>query len=310
MSNSEHLPEELTRERVISLLPKFLLYLVIGWVIAEFASSFVYIYYFGEDLSVITKVITDPENHRSYGKPLLLLQGVYALCMFLVMPLYFASKTQFPIHYDMGNNKALTYNSFVNVALMMFFALPLSSFLGELNAGLPFNSDWITKTEAQYKALTIVLTYFPTLQDFLVGIVIIALLAATGEEFLFRGLIQPMLQKMTNNNHVGIIITAFIFAAIHMQFLSFLPRFALGIVLGYLYFYSKNLWVPIVAHFVNNATALFVVYKYGVEEDNLPVGELENYPIVGALIGAAVVVVTLIFQKRAWAKNWSNPHGN
>ena len=41
-----------------------------------------------------------------------------------------------------------------------------------------------------------------------------------------------------------------------MQFYGFLPRFALGVALGYLMLWSGNLWLPILAHFTNNALAV------------------------------------------------------
>ena len=60
--------------------------------------------------------------------------------------------------------------------------------------------------------------------------------------------------------HVAIIITAILFSAIHMQFQGFLPRFALGLVLGYLFYWSGSLWLPIIAHLLNNAMAVTFAY--------------------------------------------------
>ncbi|NND32269.1 MAG: CPBP family intramembrane metalloprotease, partial [Saprospiraceae bacterium] len=55
-------------------------------------------------------------------------------------------------------------------------------------------------------------------------------------------------------------LTAILFSAIHFQFEGFLPRFLLGLYLGYLFYWTKNLIVPIVAHFCNNALMLVAGY--------------------------------------------------
>jgi CAAX protease family protein len=84
--------------------------------------------------------------------------------------------------------------------------------------------------------------------------------AAVGEELIFRGLIQRLMSDMVKNAHLAIVITALLFSAFHFQFFSFLPRFVLGLVLGYMMFYGRSIWYPILAHFVNNAMG--VIYYY------------------------------------------------
>jgi membrane protease YdiL (CAAX protease family) len=42
----------------------------------------------------------------------------------------------------------------------------------------------------------------------------------------------------------------------HLQFMTFLPRFFLGLILGYLFYLGKNLWYSVAAHFTNNFLAL------------------------------------------------------
>lgn len=85
------------------------------------------------------------------------------------------------------------------------------------------------------------------------NILIIAIMAGIGEELLFRGVLQKILINWTRNTHVGILCAAIIFSAIHFQFFGFFPRMILGMVLGYLYVWSKSIWVPIIAHALNNA---------------------------------------------------------
>lgn len=120
----------------------------------------------------------------------------------------------------------------------------------------------------------------------LISLVVMALIPAIGEELLFRGGLQKGLQNKTGNAHLAVIVTAFVFSFIHFQFYGFIPRFILGVALGYFYVYGKSLWIPIWAHFVNNATAVIsykLVYQ-GTDETNLSTmgapTDLETYLLI------------------------------
>jgi len=92
------------------------------------------------------------------------------------------------------------------------------------------------------------------------NIFMIAVLPALGEELMFRGVIQRIFSNWTKNYHWGIWITAFLFSAMHMQFYGFLPRMALGAMFGYLLVWTGTMWVPILAHFVNNLMGVLGYY--------------------------------------------------
>jgi membrane protease YdiL (CAAX protease family) len=77
---------------------------------------------------------------------------------------------------------------------------------------------------------------------------------------LFRGLLQRLLKEWLGNIHFAIFMAAFLFSAMHMQFYGFFPRMLLGIMFGYLFYWSGSLWVPICAHFINNGSA--VIFSY------------------------------------------------
>jgi membrane protease YdiL (CAAX protease family) len=100
---------------------------------------------------------------------------------------------------------------------------------------------------------------------------IIAVVPAIGEEFIFRGILQKKLVEQMKNPHVAIWLAALIFSAIHMQFQGFLPRMLLGAILGYLYHWTGNLWVPIFAHLVNNGVQIVGQYFFqkGMIEINM-----------------------------------------
>ncbi|MEG2150962.1 MAG: CPBP family intramembrane glutamic endopeptidase [Bacteroidaceae bacterium] len=139
---------------------------------------------------------------------------------------------------------------------------PFIDLLGTWNANLQLPDSmnaiqqWIVEAEKQAELLTKKMLETATWGGFLTNIFIIAILAGIGEELLFRGVLQKIFIDWTKNIHVGILIAAFVFSAIHFQFLGFFPRFILGAFLGYLYIWSGSIWVPIIAHCFNNALVI------------------------------------------------------
>ncbi len=136
---------------------------------------------------------------------------------------------------------------------------PLIDVLSTWNQGLQLPEflrsieDWMINTEKAAEVATNTLLNTDSWGGFIMNIIIIAIMAGIGEELMFRGVIQKILIGWTKNIHLGILYTAIIFSAIHFQFYGFVPRMILGMVLGYLYIWSKSLWVPVIAHAINNA---------------------------------------------------------
>jgi len=143
--------------------------------------------------------------------------------------------------------------------------------------------QWALLKEEEMMKITLYLTDFGNVGEFLVGVLVIGVLAGIGEEYLFRGVLQPKLHHYTGNAHAGIWIAAFIFSAIHFQFYGFLPRLMLGALFGYLYLYSGSLVYPIIAHILNNALTVIAVYlnKLGMIEFEIEgAAEMEWYYIL------------------------------
>jgi len=82
-----------------------------------------------------------------------------------------------------------------------------------------------------------------------------------GEELLFRGLLQRDLMKVFGVNG-GIILASLMFAVMHLTWRS-VPElgfvFIAGLVLGILYWKTKNLALPIIIHGINNVMLVAVL---------------------------------------------------
>ena len=120
--------------------------------------------------------------------------------------------------------------------------------------------NWMMDKEKEIEKVMTVLLQMDSFGIFLFNLFLIAFLAAIGEEFLFRGIIQRLFITLTRNFHASIWLSAFIFSVIHMQFYGFLPRLLLGAYFGYLLWWTKSLWIPVLAHFIHNAIAVLISY--------------------------------------------------
>ncbi|MBK7853873.1 MAG: CPBP family intramembrane metalloprotease [Bacteroidetes bacterium] len=112
--------------------------------------------------------------------------------------------------------------------------------------------------ELKAQKLTEVFLADATPMQFSINILMIAVLPAIGEEFLFRGIFQKLFAQITKHKLLAVIITGALFSAIHLQFYGFIPRFLLGVYFGLLLVWSKSIWLPVLAHFVNNFLSLLL----------------------------------------------------
>lgn len=178
----------------------------------------------------------------------------------------------------------------------LFVYLNMNMELPEALQGL---EEILRRKEEQLMELTKFLTDFENTVELLVGILVIGILAGIGEEYLFRGIIQPKIRQYTGSMHMGVWMTAIVFSAIHFQFFGFLPRMMLGALFGYLYVYSGNLIYPMVAHALNNTITVLMVYmnKMDIMEFDLEESAALYWPYI--IIGLVVFMASFsIFLKQ------------
>jgi len=165
---------------------------------------------------------------------------------------------------------------------IMFFSAPIFEQAIKLNERLVLPEvlsgleNWMKVKEAELERLTRIFLSDTTYWGLLINLLVVAVIAAIGEEFLFRGCVQGILTRGFRNPHAAIWVTAIIFSAIHLQFYGFLPRMLLGALFGYLLLWGKNIWLPVLAHFINNATAVisaFYLQRQGRSLDDMNFGE-------------------------------------
>lgn len=143
--------------------------------------------------------------------------------------------------------------------LITLVGLPIIQLVFWLNQQLPL-PEWMTAMEEQQGWIVAEVLRMENGVELVMALLVAAVVPAIGEEVLFRGLLQPRFQQWVQNPHLGIWVTAAVFSAIHFQFAGFLPRFLLGAFLGYAFWYSGSLWLPIILHFVYNGVQVIATY--------------------------------------------------
>ena len=226
------------------------------------------------------------ENENGYWIFFVLI-ALNSLGMFIVSSVFFAKlMSENPSRYLSLNSKPpLNF-----ITLLPFFSMSgliLVSFMGELNMKLNLPEVFNVMEDDANELINYIISFKSSGKIF-ATILLMALLPASGEELFFRGIVQKILIKWTKKNWVGILITAFIFSAIHMQFLTFLPRFFMGIMLGYLFVWSRNLLIPIIAHLLHNLISILVAMNSEIPEIENP--EFNNL----WLVIVSFVIIALI----------------
>lgn len=178
----------------------------------------------------------------------------------------------------------------------LLFSFPLIAYSAQLNMMIPLPEWAITIDNDAISFLTKMLV-MDSFWAYLINIVVIAVIPAIGEELLFRGLIQRELSSMMKNQHLVVVISSVIFGILHFQLSSFLPKFIIGLILGYAYYWTRNLWYPIIIHFMNNGLQVTIAYFSMENMDEISDQDIPAVPVISLIISAilcAVIVDAII----------------
>lgn len=237
------------------------------------------------------------------------LQVIQAIGLFIIPPLILGWLYHGKVLEYLFINKSFAPVSILLVFLLIFFASPFINFIGELNANMTFPNwlsgveEWMRNSEEKAAQLTTAFLNVDTYWGLLFNLFMIAFLPAIGEELLFRGVIQRIFTNMTNNHNWGIWISAILFSALHMQFYGFVPRMLLGVLFGYLLVWSGSMWLPILAHFLNNGIAVVAMFMIDREMLSPKVEEVgstsESYYMAAISLGLVFVFMIMIKRQNA-----------
>ncbi|MEI7472013.1 MAG: CPBP family intramembrane glutamic endopeptidase [Chitinophagaceae bacterium] len=202
-----------------------------------------------------------------------------------------------------GFNKQFTLTqvliAFGIIFIANYFAAPFEQITKSVFQHFP-NWDKLAKeAEELYKKAIGSMSALKTWPQFFVGIFIVAFLPALFEELFFRGVLQNLLVRWWKRPLLAILFVSIVFSLIHASYYLFLSRLVLGFALGLLFHYSQNLWVSILAHFINNLLALTGLFYTNTHPTKTAVGNGDTVlPIWSLAITGTILVSFFIFFKR------------
>ena len=170
-----------------------------------------------------------------------------------------------PFHI-MGLDQAPSWLAITIVILFYVISLPAMNWLVEMNKAMSLPS-WMAGIEQAMRAaedsaaeVTQEMLNINSVGQLILCVLVVGVMAGLSEEMLFRGAMLRTMQDSRLGKHAVVWITAILFSAFHLQFYGFVPRMLLGVWLGYLFVWTGSLWVPIIAHTLNNSTVVLMSY--------------------------------------------------
>lgn len=245
----------------------FLFVILFFYVISSLAGAVAVKLFLHIDFGAIAGLMMHPDSKITV-EVLYIIQVIGSLGGFILAPLFFVFLTEDHTGRFLQTRVSPKLAILILAGVSMYTILPFINFLSTMNAHLALPDSmtgvmqWMKDKQSQADEIMNAFLSVKSFGGLTLNLFVVALMPAIGEELVFRGVIQRHLQGWTKNGHVAVWITAIIFSAVHLEFFGFLPRFVLGLMLGYLYLYTRNLWVPVFAHFVNNASSIIIFYLH------------------------------------------------
>lgn len=261
--------ENLRSSSLYSTSPFYQLFITLVYIVVAGGAVFIAllmtgIYIFNPELEVLRDpLLSAGRNDILFLRYLLISQHI---SLFIIPGVILIFRFRYPGQNNLRILKKPDLDDAAIVTVLAFCLIPVTGITGELNSGMRLPEllsgveNWMRGKENMAGRLFELIISPEGKGSLAVNLVMIAILPALGEELIFRGIFQRILTKIFSSGHTAIIVTAFFFSAIHFQFYGFLPRFILGLVYGYLLFWSGTLWLPVIAHFANNAISVIIVY--------------------------------------------------
>lgn len=202
--------------------------------------------------------------------------------------------------------KPKDWSWFIFSLLFVAVCVPLMGFFLQLNEMIDFSrwpdlNNWLATQELASNS-----TYEAMVGDggslsFVLSLLFMALLPAISEELFFRGVLMNGLNGLFRNMHVSILLTAIIFSLIHLQFMKAIPMFFLAVSFGYAAYWTGTIWTSIVAHFLNNAMAVYQLYFMTDGDYSKALDQGAQVPMIANII--LISVASILFYIAATKSN-------
>jgi membrane protease YdiL (CAAX protease family) len=208
----------------------------------------------------------------------------------------------------LGFNKHINAKQIIVGFFLFLFVSLIAVWLHDVSKDLLTHYPGLNTTakemEATYNDQVNILSNMNTWGEFAMAIVIMAFFPALFEEVFFRGAVQQLLVKWWKAPLLAIIVTSILFSIIHMSIYLFISRAVMGFVLGMMYHRSRNLWVNIIAHFLNNSLVVIQMFVLSRQGKSMNTDKLDpKFPIWGGLLIVVITYALYLLFDRVSKKN-------
>ncbi|MEO9023037.1 MAG: type II CAAX endopeptidase family protein [Ginsengibacter sp.] len=268
-----------------------------GLVIGTLASGGIWMLSTGRPILSMESDMMNPQ----YYSVIMWMQVISTFFMFFLPVYFFALICYFNPWKFIGFNENINLKQVLIVAGLLLLTFPLSGALAEINKVIPIPNNWAVKFKNMEKAREeqeSALININSFSRYFFSMIVIGLLPAIFEEVCFRGGLQNIFTRWFKNPWVAIIVTAIIFSAFHVSYYGFLVRFALGIVLGFVFYYSGNLWLPVLLHFLFNGLQVTAMYVTTMQGSKNTKDIEDNFPLWAGAVALIIIVYLFIHFKK------------
>ena len=289
---------------LVSIIYILLLTLVGFLVVGPLVGSLLALPFFEGGLTEIQQALGRPLEHPEIKTPLFIIQGFATLIGFIAVPIFYLKVVLKKDLRALSQPRLPGLFELLIIPVIVVVFMVVNAWFIQWNENFVFPEfmrsfgDWARQREDYLGEVTEFLTQFNSNGQLIIALVVVAILPGIGEELVFRGFVQRHLFETSGNVHLAIWASAILFSAFHLQFFGFVPRMLLGALFGYLYFWSGNLWAPILAHIFNNGFSLIMIYLHQNDLVSFDIGDTGSVSFWQVLIFSLITAVLLfLFRK-------------
>jgi len=227
---------------------------------------------------------------------LYLLLGVSSIATFLLPPVFLQLIEKKQYNYFLSRGKNLSIYLLL-IFILLIVCNPLMELISQWNMSMKLPQSlesiesWMRAQEDQMAHLTEQLVMVDSVKMLLLNVLVMAIIPAIVEEFYFRGALQNIFGRLFKNQHAAVWVTAIVFSAIHVQFYGFFPRMFLGLIFGYAFIWTNNIWVPVFAHFLNNVSVTIIAFLYFREGKSFE--DLQNATSYSSMLYVGSIILSI-----------------
>lgn len=265
-----------------------------GLIIGGIVSIAIWFMMTGRPFTTMESDVLKPQ----YYNAVMTIQGVSTFFMFF-LPVYFTALISYrkPSRF-IGFNTNINYKQLLILLAILFLTFPLSGALGELNKIIPISKNWADYFKGKEDARAAeeaALININSFSKYIISLIMIGLLPGIFEEVCFRAGLQNILTRWFKGPWIAIIITSIIFSLVHISYYGFLVRFALGVILGFIFYYSENIWLSALFHFLYNGLQVTALYVFTLAHNKDQKDIEENFPIWAGVV--ALILIYYLFMQ-------------